>query len=126
MAALGLVYILCCVAFVSGVSLVLYMYIVSHVYIYTCTCTCTCYSYTPSLLSAGRVIGKRGHVIQQILEKSRVHNIRVMGDEESTDKTDPSGDVPFDFVGRRAAVENAVLMLNYHLDHLKVGRDGEM
>ena len=68
------------------------------------------------------MIGKRGHVLQQILEKSRVHNIRVMGDEESTDKTDPEAEVPFDFVGRKSAVEDAVLMLNYHLDHLKVGR----
>ena len=28
--------------------------------------------------------------------------------------------VPFAFVGRKTAIENAKLMMNYHLDHLKV------
>ena len=27
--------------------------------------------------------------------------------------------VPFDFIGRRAAIENAKMMMEYHLDHLK-------
>ena len=81
-------------------------------------------------------------MIQEILEKSGVNNIRVLGDDESSSKesasssseSSPSSEVPFDFIGRKAAVENAVLMLEYHLDHLKVswrreggrgGRGGE-
>ena len=28
--------------------------------------------------------------------------------------------VPFEFVGRKIAIENARLMMEYHLDHLKV------
>ena len=67
-------------------------------------------------------------MIQEILEKSGVHNIRVLGDDESSSKdsasssasSSSSSEVPFDFIGRKAAVDNAVLMLEYHLDHLKV------
>ena len=59
-------------------------------------------------------------MIQEILDKSHVHNIRVMGDDEGTEKADASSDVPFDLIGRKSAVENAILMLNYHLDNLKV------
>ena len=76
-------------------------------------------------------------MIQEILEKSGVHNIRVLGDDSpssgketpssgkenpapSSSAASPSTEVPFDFIGRKAAVENAVLMLEYHLDHLKV------
>jgi len=32
---------------------------------------------------AGKVIGKRGDIIQVILEKSKVNNVRVVGDEEA-------------------------------------------
>ena len=73
-------------------------------------------------------------MIQEILEKSGVNNIRVLGDDESSSKesassssesSPPSSEVPFDFIGRKAAVENAVLMLEYHLDHLKVSWRGE-
>ena len=61
-------------------------------------------------------------MIQEILEKSGVHNIRVMGDDSGSGTSDNSSseEVPFDFIGRKLAVENAILMLEYHLDHLKV------
>ena len=36
-----------------------------------------------SLLTTGKVIGKRGDIIQVILEKSKVNNVRVVGDEEA-------------------------------------------
>ena len=40
--------------------------------------------FTPlSLLTTGKVIGKRGDIIQVILEKSKVNNVRVVGDEEA-------------------------------------------
>ena len=29
------------------------------------------------------MIGKKGNIIQEILEKSRVHNVKVVGDEEA-------------------------------------------
>ena len=70
-----------------------------------------------------------GHVIQEIVEKSGVHNICVLGDDDSlsgrenpapSSSASTSSEVLFDFIGRKAAVENAVLMLEYHLDHLKV------
>ena len=60
-------------------------------------------------------------MIQEILDKSQVHNIRVLGDEEAAEKKiDVSEEVPFDLIGRKTAVEYAKLMLSYHVENLKV------
>ncbi len=40
------------------------------------------------------MIGKNGNVIQEILEKSKVHNVRIVGDEEAKDRgVDVAGQV---------------------------------
>ena len=36
---------------------------------------------------AGKVIGRGGNVIQQVLEKSRLNNIKVIGDDEANERT---------------------------------------
>lgn len=96
------------------------------------------------MTSSGKVIGKKGNVIQEILEKSRVHNVKVVGDEEARGRDidvqalvccgtmvwgrfcDPSlplhphVQVPFDFIGRKTDIDNAKMMMEYHLEHLKV------
>jgi len=35
---------------------------------------------------AGKVIGKKGNTIQGIMEKSRVLNVKIMGDDEAKKK----------------------------------------
>ena len=37
-------------------------------------------------LVAGKVIGKKGNTIQGIMEKSRVLNVKIMGDDEAKKK----------------------------------------
>lgn len=69
---------------------------------------------------AGKVIGKKGNTIQGIMEKSRVLNVKIMGDDEAKKKNvDTKDKVPFVFTGLKSSVENAKLMLEYHMEHLK-------
>ncbi len=42
---------------------------------------------------AGKVIGKSGNIVTQILEKSKLNNIKVVGDEEAKDRKLSMNDV---------------------------------
>lgn len=64
----------------------------------------------------GHVIGKHGQLVQEVTDKSGLIIINVKGD---VPKAPVESYVPFHLIGTREAIENAKILLDFHMNCVK-------